>query len=171
MAKRFFIPLIVIATVMCATTLNAQNSVAYVNTNELINSLPDKTSATERLTTLSDNYKQELQVMQNEYNKKYSDFITYQETLAESIKLRRMQELTDLENQIRDFTKLAQKDIEEHEELLIDPIKSKIKDAIKAVGIEQNFTVIYDLDNPGIMFVSPDAIDANQLVKSKLGIR
>ena len=71
MAKRFFIPLIVIATVMCATTLNAQNSVAYVNTNELINSLPDKTSATERLTTLSDNYKQELQVMQNEYNKKY----------------------------------------------------------------------------------------------------
>ena len=171
MAKRFFIPLIVIATVMCATTLNAQNSVAYVNTNELINSLPDKTSATERLTTLSDNYKQELQVMQNEYNKKYSDFIAYQETLAESIKLRRMQELTDLENQIRDFTKLAQKDIEEHEELLIDPIKSKIKDAIKAVGIEQNFTVIYDLDNPGIMFVSPDAIDANQLVKSKLGIR
>ncbi|MDD2475541.1 MAG: OmpH family outer membrane protein [Dysgonamonadaceae bacterium] len=171
MAKRFFIPLIVIATVMCATTLNAQNSVAYVNTNELINSLPDKTSATERLTTLSDNYKQELQVMQNEYNKKYSDFIAYQETLAESIKLRRMQELTDLENQIRDFTKLAQKDIEEHEELLIGPIKSKIKDAIKAVGIEQNFTVIYDLDNPGIMFVSPDAIDANQLVKSKLGVK
>ena len=171
MAKRFFITLIVIATVMCATTLNAQNSVAFVNTNELINSLPDKTSATERLKTLSENYKKELQVMQNEYNKKYSDFITYQETLAESIKLRRMQELTDLEIQIRDFTKLAQKDIEEQEQLLIGPIKSKLKDAIKAVGIEQNFTVIYDLDNPGIMFVSPNAIDANQLVKSKLGIR
>ena len=171
MAKRFFITLIVIATVMCATTLNAQNSVAFVNTNELINSLPDKTSATERLKTLSENYKKELQVMQNEYNKKYSDFITYQETLAESIKLRRMQELTDLENQIRDFTKLAQKDIEEQEQILIGPIKSKLKNAIKAVGIEQNFTVIYDLDNPGIMFVSPNAIDANQLVKSKLGIR
>ena len=171
MAKRFFLTLIVIATVMCASTLNAQNNVAYVNTLDIINSMPDKTSATERLNTLSENYKQELQVMQNEYNKKYSDFITYQENLAESIKLRRMQELTDLENQIQEFTKIAQKDIEEHEQQLLEPIKLKVKEAIKTVGIEQNYTVIYDLDNPSIMFVTPNAIDANQLVKSKLNIR
>ena len=171
MAKRFFLTLIVFATVMCASTLNAQNNVAYVNTLDIINSMPDKTSATERLNTLSENYKQELQVMQNEYNKKYSDFITYQENLAESIKLRRMQELTDLENQIQEFTKIAQKDIEEHEQQLLEPIKLKVKEAIKTVGIEQNYTVIYDLDNPSIMFVTPNAIDANQLVKSKLNIR
>ncbi len=138
MAKRFFLTLIVFATVMCASTLNAQNNVAYVNTLDIINSMPDKTSATERLNTLSENYKQELQVMQNEYNKKYSDFITYQENLAESIKLRRMQELTDLENQIQEFTKIAQKDIEEHEQQLLEPIKLKVKEAIKAVGIDQN---------------------------------
>ena len=171
MAKRFFLTLIVIVTVMCGSTLEAQNSVAFVNTLDIINSLPDKISATERLTTLSENYKQELQIMQNEYNKKYSDFITYQATLAESIKLRRMQELTDLENRIQNFTNLAQKDIEEHEAQLLEPIKVKVNDAIKAVGIEQNYTVIYDLDTPGIMFVTPDAVDANQLVKSKLGVR
>ena len=84
--------------------------------------------------------------MQNEYNKKYSDFITYQDNLAESIKLRRMQELTDLESRIQNFTKLAQKDIEEHEQLLLEPIKEKVNNAIEAVGIEQNYTVIYDLD-------------------------
>ncbi len=171
MAKRFFLTLIVFATMICGSTLDAQNSVAYVNTLDIINSLPDKTSATERLTTLSENYKQELQIMQNEYNKKYSDFITYQTSLAESIKLRRMQELTDLENRIQNFTNLAQKDIEENEQQLLDPIKIKVNDAIKAVGIEQNFTVIYDLDSPGIMFVSPNSVDANQLVKSKLGVR
>ena len=165
MAKRFFLTLIVLATFMCASTLDAQNSVAYVNTLDIINSLPDKTSATERLTTLSENYKQELQIMQNESNKKYSDFITYQETLAESIKLRRMQELTDLENRIQNFTNLAQKDIEEHEDQLLEPIRAKVNEAIEAVGIEQNFTVIYDLDNPGILFVTPSAVDANQIVK------
>ena len=109
--------------------------------------------------------------MQNEYNKKYSDFITYQESLAESIKLRRMQELTDLENRIQNFTKLAQKDIEEHEQLLLEPIKVKINDAVKAVGIEQNFSVIYDLDDSGIIFISPNAVDANLMVKAKLGVR
>ncbi len=171
MTKRFFLTMMILATIMCASSLRAQTSVAYVNTLEIINSLPDKTSATERLKILSENYKQELQIMQNEYNKKYSDFITYQEGLAENIKLRRMQELTDLENRIQKFTKLAQQDIIEQEQHLLEPIKEKVKDAIKAVGIEQNFTVIYDLDDSGIVFVSPKAVDANQLVKSKLGIK
>ena len=171
MKKRLFITLIAFASIICGTTINAQSSIAFVNTLDLINSLPDKASATERLSTLNKNYKEELQIMQNEYNKKYSDFITYQESLAESIKLRRMQELTDLENRIQNFTKLAQKDIEEQEQLLLEPIKLKINDAIKAVGIEQNYTVIYDLDDTGIVFVSPNAIDANPLVKSKLGVK
>ena len=171
MKKRIFITLFVFASIICASTIEAQTSVAFVNTLDIINSLPDKTSASERLNTLAENYKQELEIMQNEYNKKYSDFITYQQTLAESIKLRRMQELTDLENRIQNFTKLAQKDIEEHEQLLLEPIKIKVKDAIEAVGIEGNFTVIYDLDDTGIVFVSPSAINANPLVKSKLGVK
>ncbi len=171
MKKRIFITLLVLSSIICGSTIDGQNNIAFVNTLEILNSLPDKVSATERLSTLNENYKQELQIMQNEYNKKYSDFITYQERLAESIKLRRMQELTDLENRIQNFTKLAQKDIEEHEQLLLEPIKAKVKNAIEAVGIEHNFTVIYDLDDSGIVFVSPNAVDANPFVKYKLGVK
>lgn len=171
MRKRIFITLFVLTSIICGNSIDAQNSIAFVNTVDIINSLPDKVSATNRLNTLNENYMQELQIMQNEYNKKYSDFITYQENLAESIKLRRMQELTDLETQIQNFTKLAQKDIEEHEQILLEPIKEKVNNAINAVGIEHNFTVIYDLDDSGIVFVSPNAIDANPLVKSKLGVK
>ena len=171
MRKRFFITLFVLVSIICGNSVDAQNNIAFVNTIDIINSLPDKVSATDKLETLNKNYKQELQIMQNEYNKKYSDFITYQERLAESIKLRRMQELTDLENRIQNFTKLAQKDIEEHEQLLLKPIKEKVSNAIEAVGIEQNFTVIYDLDDSAIVFVSPNAVDANSLVKNKLGVK
>lgn len=170
MTKRFFLALILITSVISSSSLYAQNNIAYVNSLEIINELPDKKSASERLETLSENYKQELQIMQNEYNKKYSDFITYQESLAESIKLRRMQELTDLEEQIQNFTKLAQKDIEEHEQQLLEPIKKKVNEAISAVGIDHNFTVIYDLDDSGILFVSPEAVNANPLVKARLGV-
>lgn len=171
MKKRIFITLFVFASIVCGSKINAQNSIAFVNTIDIINSLPDKAYATEKLSSLNDNYNQELQIMQNEYNKKYSDFITYQDNLAENIKLRRMQELTDLENRIQSFTTLAQKDIEEHEQLLLEPIKEKVNNAIESVGIEYNFAVIYDLDNSGIVFVSPNAVDANPLVKSKLGVQ
>ena len=156
-----------------SATLSAQNpqvAVAYVNTTDLLSAFPAKEEATQKLVALSENYKKELELMQNEYNKKYSDYITYQGSLAENIKLRRMQELTELENKMQQFMQLAQKDIEQQEKAMLEPLKKRISDAIRQVGVEHNFTVIYDLANPGIAFVNPVAVDANPLVKAKLGI-
>ncbi len=156
-----------------SVTVSAQISqvtVAYVNTTDLLNAFPAKEAATQKLIVLSENYKKELELMQNEYNKKYSDYITYQGSLAENIKLRRMQELTELENKMQQFMQLAQKDIEQQEKAMLEPLKKQITDAIRQVGIEQNYTVVYDLANPGIAFLNPAAVDANPLVKAKLRI-
>lgn len=171
MTKRIIFTLA--AYLMLATTASfAQQmvSVAHVNSEELLEAFPEKQLAVEQLVTLNDNYKKELELMQSEYNKKYSDYITYQASLAENIKLRRMQELTALENRIQQFTELAQQDIEHQEQELLDPLRKKIREAIHAVGLEQRFTVIYDLADEGIAFLSPDAVDANPLVRKKLGI-
>ncbi|MBF6626926.1 MAG: OmpH family outer membrane protein [Proteiniphilum sp.] len=174
MKKKIFISLSLFILLISTTAFSQvlpEISVAYVNTTELLNNFPEKEQATQQLLTLSDNYKKELTMMQNEYNKKYSDFITYQASLAENIKLRRMQELTELENRMQMFMELAQKDIENQEKVLLQPLKEKISQAIRAVGIERNYTVIYDLADEGILFVSPSAVDANQFVRQKLGIR
>ncbi|HBG57812.1 MAG TPA: hypothetical protein DDX07_07355 [Porphyromonadaceae bacterium] len=151
--------------------ITPQVSVAFVNTAELLEVFPEKGQATQQLLTLSENYKKELELMQNEYNKKYSDYITYQSSLTENIKLRRMQELTELENRMQQFMELAQEDMENQEKALLEPLKQKISEAIRTVGIERNYTVIYDLANPGIAFVSPAAVDANPYVMQKLGVR
>ena len=148
-----------------------QSTVAYINSNELLKAFPERKQATEQLLVLSEEYKKELDLMQNEYNKKYSDYITYQASLAENIKLRRMQELTELENRMQEFMEMAQKDIEFQEKERLEPLKKRISEAIYAVGLERNYTVIYDLADPGIAFVSPNAEDANLKKKKKLGIR
>ncbi len=174
MTKKIFFSLslfILLITTTASAQYTPQVSVAFVNTTQLLEAFPEKVAATQQLIALSDNYKKELELMQNEYNKKYSDYITYQSSLAENIKLRRMQELTELENRMQQFMELAQEDIENQEKILLEPLKQKISEAIHAVGIEQHYTVIYDLANPGIAFVSPSAVDANPYVKQKLGIR
>ncbi|WP_255417127.1 OmpH family outer membrane protein [Proteiniphilum sp. X52] len=174
MTKRVFFTLSLLISLVGGTAFSQvlpQVSVAYVNTTQLLDQMPEKAQATQQLLTLSENYEKELELMQNEYNKKYSDYITYQASLSENIKLRRMQELTELESRITQFMELAQKDIENREKELLEPLKQKINNAIHHVGIEQGYTVIYDLANPGIAFVSPDAVNANPYVKSKLGIR
>jgi outer membrane protein len=145
--------------------------IAFVNSNELLEAMPEKVKASNQLIDLNNKYKEEMQVMQNDYNKKYSDFISYQTSMGENIRLRRMQELYELERRINDFMKVAQEDIQNQERILIEPLRQAIKDAIYQVGIESGFICIYDLANPAIAFVTPDAADANPLVKQKLGIK
>lgn len=145
--------------------------IAFINSNEILEAMPEKVSASNELIDLNQKYKDELKTMQNEYNKKYSDFISYQTSMAENIRLRRMQELYELERQINDFMKLAQQDIESQEKILIEPLRLKIKDAVYQVGVEKHFICIYDLANPVLAFVTPDAVNATGLVKQKLGIK
>ncbi|MDH6353864.1 outer membrane protein [Dysgonomonas sp. PH5-45] len=145
--------------------------VAYVNSIELLEAIPEKVAATKAIAELNQKYKDELGVMQSDYNKKYSDFMTYQESMSESIKLRRMQELFELEKNINAFMVVAQEDIESQEQQQIEPLRQKVKEAIEAVGIENNFVCIYDLANPAIAFVTPKAVNATALVKAKLGVR
>lgn len=145
--------------------------IAFVNSNELLEAIPEKVAATNSINVLNQKYKEELQVMQNDYNKKYSDFISYQNSMADNIRLRRMQELYELERQINKFMKVAQEDIQNQEQALIVPLRQKVKDAINEVGIEHGFVCIYDLANPAIAFVTPDATNATPLVKRKLGVK
>lgn len=143
----------------------------FVNSIELLNAMPEKISATETLENLNKKYKEELKVMRNEYNKKYSDFVSYQTSMAENIRLRRMQELYELERQINDFMKIAQEDIDKQEKVLVESLQLRIKEAIRQVGTEKGLICIYDISNEGIAFVTPDAVDVNPFVRQKLGIK
>lgn len=147
------------------------NQIAFVNSDELLELIPEKKKASEEVNSLNRKYKDELQLMQNDYNKKYSDFVSYQTSMAENIRLRRMQELYELEQHINAFMEVAQEDVLNREQELLKPLRTKIKEAIYQVGVEGSFVCIYDLANPSILFVTPDAVDVTSLVKLKLGIK
>jgi len=173
MMKKIILSVLFIFSVLYAGNIAAQTAqqIAFVNSNELLEAIPDKVAATKSINELNNKYKAELQVMQNDYNKKYSDFVSYQNSMADNVRLRRMQELYELERQINNFMKVAQDDISNQEKELIVPLRQKVKDAIYQVGVERGFVCIYDLANPAIAFVTPDATDATVLVKQKLGVR
>lgn len=174
MKKLVFISVCLMA-LLSINKLSAQElqqvKIGYVNTNELLESLPEKKEAAATLEDLNKKYKDELKIMQNEYNKKYSDFMTYQNSMGDNIKLRRMQELTELEKNINDFMKIAQADVENHQKQLVEPLREIVKKAINEVGIEDSITCIYDTASPAVAFLTPQAIDLNDQVKKKLAQR
>lgn len=173
MTKKIFLVLSFILAISLSNNIYAQapQQIGVVNSNDLIDAMPEKTKAKAQLEDLNNKYKSELTTMQNDYNKKYSDFISYQTSMGENIRLRRMQELYELERNINNFMKVAQEDVETKEKELLIPIKEKVRSAIYSVGVDNNFVCIYDLANPALAFVIPSAVDVTPLVKQRLGIR
>ena len=153
-----------------AGAVNAQDvKIAFVNTQEVFMALPEVADMQKKLEDLNAKYKKELETMQGEYQKKYSDFIAQQDSLTENIKVRRMQEVQDMQQRMDNFVQVAQQDVAKQQQDLMTPIQQKIQDAIKAVGAEQGYT--YIIDPQVLLFQVSNAIDATQLVKTNLGLK
>ncbi len=153
-----------------AKAVNAQEvKIAFVNTQEVFMALPEVTDMRKQLDDLNANYQKELETMQNEFQKKYSDFIAQQDSLTENIKVRRMQEVEDLRQRMDNFVQVAQQDVNQKQQELVAPIQQKMIDAIQAVGAEQGYT--YIIDPQVLLYTGPNAVDATPFVKIKLGLQ
>lgn len=125
----------------------------------------------ETMKQMNDKYAGEMKTMEDEFQKKYTDYIAQQDSMTENIKLRRTQELEDIRQRVENFTQVAQQDMNKKQQELLAPIQDKLRNAIKAVGDEKGYAYIID-NNPGIvLYTGNAAIDATPLVKAKLGLK
>lgn len=142
--------------------------IAFVNTQEVFMSMPEVSTMEKQMADLNEKYKIELKQMQDEYTKKYSAFVAQQDSLTENIKLRRMQEVQDLQGRMDNFVQVAQQDVQKKQQELVQPIQQKMMDAIKAVGAEKGYS--YIIDPQVILYTGNNAIDATSFVRTKLGL-
>ncbi|GBU07080.1 hypothetical protein AwDysgo_04110 [Bacteroidales bacterium] len=142
---------------------------AHVNSMEIFNAMPETGTAETEIANMNQSIRTELETMEEEYRKKSTEFYQQQDSLTQSIKVRRMQEVNDLRERIQTFYESADQDIKTKTQELNAPIVQKIQNAIKAVGDEQGFT--HMMEAGAFLYISPKAIDATPFVKAKLGLK
>jgi outer membrane protein len=143
--------------------------IAIVNYGEVFNLMPEVSEVETKLAALNEQYEKDLKVMTDEYQKKYTDYMAQQDSLTENIKLRRQQEIQDLETRIQNYVPSARQDLEKQGEELYAPVREKLQNAIKAVGDEKGYTVI--INPQALLYVGSTAVDATPFVKTKLGLK
>jgi outer membrane protein len=146
----------------------AQEKIAYFNASEVAVIMPEFKQMQDSLQKMQIEIEAEMQVIREEYDRKYQAFMKEGETLSEPIKIRRMQDIRDLEERAATFNEQSQKQMQELSQALQVPIMQKIDDAVEAVGKANNFT--YILDASVLRYISPTAIDATPLVQKQLGL-
>ncbi|MDR0796304.1 MAG: OmpH family outer membrane protein [Tannerella sp.] len=145
--------------------------IAYVNAGEVFNIMPEITDAETKMATIRKQYEDTLKAMTDEHTLKYQEYMKIEATLPENLKLKKQQEIMELQDRYQNYLPVADQEIQQEQEKIYAPIQEKLMNAIKAVGDDQKYTAIF-ANNPNIVYyVGATAIDATPLVKAKLGLK
>ena len=165
----------IILCAICAicgfTTANAQAKFGHVNTQEIIQAMPEYTKAKSEIDALTQQYEADLKSMQDELQKKAEAFDKEQATLPDNIKQRRNQELQDMYQKIQQSYQDNQQALAKASQDKMNVITTKVLEAIKAVGDAGQFVLINEI-NAGIPYISTTlSTDVTAQVKAKLGLK
>ena len=142
----------------------------HVNSETIIKALPEYTKAMEDIQKMSKDYEDELTRMQSELQTK-SEELEKNPPTVETIKQRKEQELNDLYQRMQQFYQTSQQDLNKAQQEKMQPIITKVQNAIKEVGVSGGYVYIMDTSS-GIPFISETlSTDVTNTVKSKLGVK
>ena len=161
-----------IAIALMPLMLMAQARIGIVNSQQLFDLMPEKAAAEVQLQSLSDRYHAEYELLQADFDKKFADYQTVaaDDAMPATIKERRVQELQEGDKKIREFQRRAADDLAARRAALTKPITDRIQEAIRMVGEQGGFDVIFDTAVTPVAYTGPNTVDLMPMVKTILGI-
>lgn len=150
------------------TLVFGQGKFGVVNTQEIIEAMPEMKEIQTQIDNSSKKYEEEFQNLQANLNKQYEDLQKLDESTPQSIKDRRMQELQQGAQKLEEFRNTAMQDLQRQQQTLLQPVQERVKKALDSVGAEGGFTMIFENMIP--VYIGADAVDVTSAVKAKLGI-
>ena len=162
---------ILFALLMLAPVATFAQKFGHVNTQEIIQAMPEFATARAEIEKLTQQYEADLKSMQDELQKKAEAFEKEEASLPENIKARRNQELQDLYQRIQQTYQDNQQALAKAQQEKMQAITTKVLDAIKAVGQEGGYIYVMDV-SAGIPYISTTlSTDVTAQVKAKLGLK
>ena len=156
---------------ICGFTTATAQKFGHVNSQEIIQVMPEFTKARADIETLTKQYEADLKQMQEELQKKSEAYEKEQATLPANIKQRRETELQEMYQKIQQSYQDNQQALAKEQNEKMQAITTKVLDAIKAVGQAGNYVYIMDLA-AGIPYISTTlSTDVTADVKAKLGLK
>ncbi len=168
---------ITIAIVVFATLFGGQSfaqkqyKFGHIDSNKLLSIMPERDKAKADLDKYAKQLESTLTDMQNEFNKKYQDYLTQADSLSDLIRQTKEAELQEMQQRIQTFQQTAQQDLSQKENELMQPIIAKARKAIDEVAEEGGYLYIFDIGTGVVLHYSADSEDILPLVKVKLGIQ
>ena len=143
----------------------------YISYNEVFQQMPEYQKAQEDFAALKAKYDAETTRSEDEFQRKFAEFLQGQRDFPPSILQKRQAELQELMDKSVNFRRESRKLLRQAEAELQRPVAEKLDEAIKAVGAELGLIFVLNTDGNSLPFVHPQVgVDITRPVLSKLGI-
>ena len=143
----------------------------HVNSQEIIQAMPEFTKARTDIEALAKQYDADLKSMQEEIQKKAESLEKEQANLPANIKQRREQELQEMYQKYQQSAQDNQQALAKEQSEKMQAITAKVIEAIKSVGQAGGYVYIMDISG-GIPYISTTlSTDVTAQVKTKLGLK
>jgi outer membrane protein len=154
------------------TTVASAQKFAYLDTQYILENLPEYKSAQQQLDRISIQWQKEIEAKFAEIDKMYTDFQAESILLTDDMKHKREEEIIDKEKEAKELQKQRfgkGGDLLKRRQDLIKPIQDKIYNSIKDIATTKNYAVVFDKSSDLTMLFTNPKYDISDNVLEAMG--
>jgi outer membrane protein len=154
------------------TFASSAQKYGFIDSEYILNKLPEYKEAKERLDKLAERWTKEIEERYEVIKQKKENFIREEDLLPTEEKNKRKEEIETLETDAMEMQKTrfgVSGDYFQKRQELIKPIQDKVYDAMQAVASKRNYSFIFDKANQSNLVYADDKFDISDDVIKELG--
>ncbi|MEX0883605.1 MAG: OmpH family outer membrane protein [Cyclobacteriaceae bacterium] len=152
---------------------NAQDiKIGYTNVEYIMSLMPEMEQIDADITDYSNQLGQQIQTKSQDFQRQVQTFQQSAETMTEEARNAKSQELQGLQQEIQKFEQDAQTSYQRKLQELLEPVQTKVYNAINTVAAENNYTHVLS-ESAGqapVLLYTKDDDPFTDLVLAKLGV-
>lgn len=153
-----FLLLTVVSLAVSAQDAQPKDSVAfkfgYLSYDSVMVAVPDYTELKTNMAQLREQYEAEQKRVENDFNKKYEEFLDGQASFPKTILQKRQSELQEMLDRNIEFKKQSQKMLSEAEANMMEVIKTTINMAVNIIAQERGYAFVLNTDKEAVTFIN-----------------
>lgn len=164
----FFVVLISLSTFS-----SAQLKIGYIDSDTIMDKLPDVQDARQKIDALIQEWQIELRQLENQWKSKFDDYEKRKLIMTDQTRTEVEAELVKLENDIAQFRDKkfgTNGELFQKQDELMKPVQNRIFNAIKLVAEEENLDFVFDRSGDIMILFAKEQYDISQKVLDKLRI-
>ena len=142
-----------------SSNIFAQLKIGLVNSQMILDNYSEMMAVNKQINELTQRHQKELEDLNNEFVAKSKQFESQSLLLSEEKKKEVQKDLEDLYRRGMEYREDkfgAGGEIEKKYQELTDPIVNKINEAIEKIASDDDFDLIFDVVNMGVLYANPD---------------